>query len=311
MPGNPEESAAPFRTERVPGGAGGVSLAAGVSGDPSRDPVIALHGITAHHRAFNALARRVSGRRAMIAPDLRGRGDSDKPETGYGLDAHAADVVRLLDHFGLGDATLVGHSMGAFVALWTAISYPGRVRGLVLLDGGWPRPETPPEEMTAEQRREAEAVREGLERAFRRLDMTFESPEAYLEFWFPGQGLTPADLPPDVADYFLYDLGEVEGGFRPKCSHAAATQDSDCLSARGPTVPDLRGVSCPVALVCAGAGFFPESEPLISEEAHREMSGALDLRSHTRLSGANHYTMLYEPNAGEFAGLVASDDWAR
>jgi pimeloyl-ACP methyl ester carboxylesterase len=301
----------PFRTERVPGDVGDAELAVGVSGEPSgSDPIVALHGITAHHRAFNALARRLAGERAMISPDLRGRGDSQKPEIGYGLDAHAEDVVRVLDHFGLQSAALAGHSMGAFVAIRTALSYPDRVRSIVLLDGGWPRPQTPPEEMTEEQVQEAEAVQEGLARAFRRLDMTFESPESYLEFWFPGQGLTPADLPPDVADYFLYDLGEVEGGFSPKCSSAAASQDSEWISGRAPTVEELRGVGCPVALVTAGAGFFPESEPLISGEVLQTMSGALDLRYQTRLPETNHYSMLYEPHVGEFSGLLTADDWA-
>ena len=304
-------SGAPFRTELV---SGEVELAVGVCGDPSADPVVALHGITAHHRAFNALARRLSDSpdaRGVIAPDLRGRGDSRKPETGYGLEAHAADVVRVLDHFGIESVALAGHSMGAFVALRTALSYPDRVRSLVLLDGGWPRRETPAEEMTEEQTREAEAVREGLARAFRRLDMTFESPEDYLEFWFPGQGIKPEDLPPDVADYFLYDLGGVEGGFSPKCSSDAAKQDSEWLSGRGPTARELRGVGCPVALVAAGAGFFPGSEPLISDGVRQTMAGALDLRLQTRLPGANQYTMLHEPNVAEFAGLLASDDWAR
>lgn len=299
---------APFHTRRVPGE---VDLAVGVAGDPSADPVICLHGITAHHRAFDALARRLSGERGVIAPDLRGRGDSDKPDTGYGLETHAADVVRVLDHFGLESAALAGHSMGAFVALQVALSYPDRVRSLVLLDGGWPRSETPPEEMTEEQLREAEAVREGLERAFRRLDMTFESPEAYLDFWFPGQGLRPEDLPPDVADYFLYDLGETEGGFNPKCSSAAASEDADWLANNGPTAARLREVGGPVALVAAGAGFFPESEPLISEEVHEAMAGALDLRFQTRVAAANHYTLLYEPNVGEFVALLASESWAR
>lgn len=302
------DSPAPFHTQRVPGE---VELAAGVAGDVSADSVVALHGISAHHRAFNALARRVSGERGFIAPDLRGRGDSEKPASGYGMEAHAADVVRLLDHFGLESASLAGHSMGAFVAIQTALSYPERVRSLVLLDGGWPRAEVSSEEMNEEQLAEARAVQEGLARAFSRLQMTFGSAEEYLDFWYPGQGLTPGDLPPDVADYFLYDLEKVEGGYSPKCSHAAAMEDSGWLSERGPTVRELERVGCPVALVRAGAGFFPQSEPLISETARETMLGALDVRREVRLPEANHYTMLYEPQVGEFAGLLASKEWAR
>ena len=63
--------------------------------------MVCLHGITAQHRAFNAVARYLEASRGLVGVDLRGRGDSDKPESGYSLEAHAADVVRVLDHLGL------------------------------------------------------------------------------------------------------------------------------------------------------------------------------------------------------------------
>ena len=257
------------------------------------DPVVCLHGITAQHRAFNAAARLLGPSRGLAGFDLRGRGDSDKPDSGYGLEEHAADVVRALDHLNLRDAVLAGHSMGSFVALKTALVYPDRVRALVLLDGGWPRVEAAPEEMAKEQEREAEAIREGLARAFGRLDMTFETPEAYLDFWFPDQGLTMGDLPPDLADYYLYDLQRIEGGYDPKCSSAAAKQDSPAVSEKSPTADEMRGVACPVALVRASEGFFPGSAPLIPDATRDAMAGVLDLRSETLVEGANHYTILW------------------
>jgi lipase len=182
--------------------------------------------------------------------------------------------------------------MGAFVALKTALACP-RVRALVLLDGGWPRVERPAGEMTEEEKAEAAALEEGLARAFRRLDMSFESPEAYLDFWFPDRGLTMDDLPPDLADYYLYDLGEVEGGYNPKASRAAAEEDSPSVSSTSPTAEEMRGVGCPVALVRAEQGFFPGSDPLISEEARGVMTRVLDVREEVLLEGANHYTMMW------------------
>jgi lipase len=183
--------------------------------------------------------------------------------------------------------------MGGFVALKTALMFPDRVRALVLLDGGWPRAESPPEEMTKEGRQEAAALEEGLARAFKRLDMTFESPEAYLDFWFPDQNLTMEDLPQDLADYYLYDLGEVEGGYRPKASRVAAEEDSPSVSSTSPTAEEMRGVGCPVALVRASQGFFPGSDPLISDEVRNMMAELLDIRTEILLEGANHYTMLW------------------
>ncbi len=274
-----------WSADRVPGE---VELAIWRSGS-GLDPILCLHGITAQHRAFNALARHLEGSRSLVGVDLRGRGDSAKPGSGYGLGAHAGDVIRVLDHLGLGRAVILGHSMGGFVALKTALSYPNRVRALVLLDGGWPRVEVSPEE----QEQEAAAIEEGLERAFRRLDMTFESPEDYLNFWFPGQNLTMEDLPPDLADYYLYDLEEIGDGYRPKASSAAAREDSPSVSSTSPTAQELRNVGCPVALVRASEGFFPGSDPLISEETRDAMAEVLDLRSDTVVEGANHYTMLW------------------
>ena len=278
-----------WKQERVPGE---VELAVCRAGGGS-DPVVCLHGITAQHRAFNAAARHLGPSRGLVGVDLRGRGDSDKPESGYSLETHAADVVRVLDHLGLESAVLAGHSMGGFVALQTALEYPERVRALVLLDGGWPRVESPQREMTEEEKQEAAALEEGLARAFKRLDMTFESPEAYLDFWFPDQNVKMDDLPRDLADYYLYDLGRVEGGYRPKASRAAAEEDSPSVSSDSPTAEEMRDVRCPVALVRASQGFFPGSDPLISDEVRDMMAGPLDIRTEILLEGANHYTMLW------------------
>ncbi len=296
-----------WKAERVPGEA---ELAIWRSGT-GPDPVVCLHGITAQHRAFNAAARHLGPARGVVGVDLRGRGDSGKPESGYGLEAHAADVVRVLDHLGLRDAVLAGHSMGGFVALKAALTYPDRVRALILLDGGWPRVEAEPEEMTEEQQREAEAIQEGLARAFARLEMTFESPEAYLDFWFPDQGLTLEDLPPDLADYYLYDLQEVEGGYNPKCASAAAEQDSPAVVERSPTADEMRGVACPVALVRASEGFFPGSSPLIPDATRDAMADALDLRREILVGGANHYTLLWPDYTPKWVGLLRDDTWFR
>ena len=297
-----------WNKERVPGE---IELAIWRAGE-GPDPIICLHGITAQHRAFNAAARYLEASRGFVGVDLRGRGDSDKPEWGYGLEAHAADVVRVLDHLGLRSAVLAGHSMGGFVALKTALTFPERVRALVLLDGGWPRVETRPEEMTEEEKQEAAALEEGLARAFGRLDMTFESPEAYLDFWFPDRNLNMEDLPQDLADYYLYDLGEVEGGYRPKASREAAEEDSPSVSSTSPTAEEMRGVACPVALVRASQGFFPGSDPLISDETRDMMAVPLDIRTEIFLEGANHYTMLWPEYTRVWApGVFDPPFWER
>ena len=270
-----------WRVGSVPGE---VRLAFGRTGE-GPDPVLAMHGITAQHRAFSSVVRHLRHPDGMVALDLRGRGNSEKPPSGYGLDAHAQDAIRTLDHLGIQRGTLVGHSMGAFVAVRAALLYPGRVRAFVLLDGGWPQPEEPSEP--------DEEVQEGLERAYNRLDMVFETPEDYLDFWFPGQNLTLEDLPSDLADYYLYDLERVDGGFTPKASREAVDEDANSVFSESPTADVLKGVGCPAALVRAAEGFFPGSKPLIPDAARNAMAEALDLRLERLLPGANHYTMLF------------------
>ncbi len=279
---------------------GDVRLAFGRAGE-GPNPVLALHGITAQHRAFGAVARHLRHPDGMVALDLRGRGNSEKPLPGnYGLGAHAGDVIRTLDYLGIERGVLVGHSMGAFVALHAALLYPDRIGALVLLDGGWPRPEEPSE---ANEEEEA-AIQEGLQRAFSRLDMVFETPEDYLDFWFPGRNLTLEDLPPDLADYYLYDLGRVEGGYTPKASREAAEEDAQSVSSESPTADTLKGLGCPVVLIRAAEGFFPGSDPLISDETRDVLAEALTLHSERRLTGANHYSMLFYESARQVANTI-------
>ncbi|MGI8650041.1 MAG: alpha/beta fold hydrolase [Rubrobacter sp.] len=275
--------------------------------------VLCLHGISAQHRSFNALASNLAEtpdvieKVALAALDLRGRGDSEKPESGYGPAAHSDDILRTLDHLGVEKISLCGHSMGAFVAMRFALDHPDRVRAMVLLDGGWPREENP-QEASEEDRR---AIEEGLARAFSRLDRTFRSPEEYLDFWFPGQNLTPEDLPPDLADYYLDDLAPVEGGgYNPKATREAAEEDSIAFTDEALTADEMRSIECPVALVRAEQGFFPGSDPLFSDEARDVLASALDLRRAVFLPGANHYTMMWQPHVEGWARLLRETSWA-
>jgi pimeloyl-ACP methyl ester carboxylesterase len=70
----------------------------------------------------------------VIAPDMRGHGASDKPPSGYDGLSLASDVVGLLDALGVRSAHIVGHDMGALVALVFAGNFPARTRSLTYLD---------------------------------------------------------------------------------------------------------------------------------------------------------------------------------
>jgi pimeloyl-ACP methyl ester carboxylesterase len=104
-------------------------------GEPGRSPVVLLHGGSAHAHWWDYFAGSFLDRYRLIAPDLRGHGDSDwSSEVRYGLDVHVQDVLALVEHFELRDLALVGHSFGALVAVAAAAALGRRVRALVLID---------------------------------------------------------------------------------------------------------------------------------------------------------------------------------
>jgi len=96
--------------------------------------VIFIHGLGASMYAWRKnLAPVIAAGYRVIALDLLGFGSSDKPARGYTNAAYAQLVLALMDSLHLPDAVLVGHSMGGEIAAEVAISFPTRVRGLVLI----------------------------------------------------------------------------------------------------------------------------------------------------------------------------------
>jgi pimeloyl-ACP methyl ester carboxylesterase len=96
-------------------------------------PLVLLHGLVDTLEIWSRIAEPLAARRRTIRVDQRGHGESSAPPGPYTREDLAADVVALLDDRGVSRAVLVGHSMGGIVAMTTALSYPERVAGLVLL----------------------------------------------------------------------------------------------------------------------------------------------------------------------------------
>lgn len=82
----------------------------------SGPPMVLLHGIGMDWRVWQAVSRRLAHHFHLYLVDLRGHGQSGKPEHGYTLPHYAADIEDLLDGLGLNRVTLVGSSLGAMVA---------------------------------------------------------------------------------------------------------------------------------------------------------------------------------------------------
>lgn len=100
------------------------------------EPLVLLHGWMDTGDTFQFLVDALAGRRTCLAPDWRGFGRSAWPADGYWFPDYLADLDALLDHFLPGTAvTLVGHSMGANIAMLYAGIRPERVRHVVCIEG--------------------------------------------------------------------------------------------------------------------------------------------------------------------------------
>jgi non-heme chloroperoxidase len=111
----------------------GVRLRYLEQGDPAGQPVILIHGITDSWFSFSRVLPGISKAHRVYALDLRGHGDSDRPASGYSPRDVAADVIAFMDALTIRRATLVGHSMGSFVAQQAALAAPERITRLVLI----------------------------------------------------------------------------------------------------------------------------------------------------------------------------------
>jgi non-heme chloroperoxidase len=111
----------------------GVRLHYAEEGPASGSPVIMLHGLSDSWFSFSKVMPLLGKRHRVYALDLRGHGNSDKPATGYLMRDLAEDVVAFMDAQKIARATIVGHSMGSFVAQQVALAAPQRVSRLVLI----------------------------------------------------------------------------------------------------------------------------------------------------------------------------------
>jgi pimeloyl-ACP methyl ester carboxylesterase len=101
-------------------------------------PLLLLHGWPEFWLTWKPVMARLAGRYTLIAPDLRGFGDSDKPHGAYGPDQHTDDMLALLDALGVDKAGVVGHDVGGAVMQPLARKAPDRIAGLFLFDFVYP-----------------------------------------------------------------------------------------------------------------------------------------------------------------------------
>ena len=271
--------------------------------------VLGLHGLADNHLSMAELARGLDDSYTFLTPDLRGRGASCGLPGPYGLDVHAADCAKILDHLGIASAVVVGHSMGALIAERLAAQRPNQIRGLLLIDGGI----VPPAEFPAVslwlrafllrwmirwrlvnvERLIASLVGPVLDN----LRRTFATEEAYFDIWrnHPAfRGIWNDNL----RARFKYDLIGEAPVLRSRISATALREDfANALSNMKKVAAGLREVRCPVRLVRATRGILDQPEPMISDALVAGCSSTLPQLKDIIIPDTNHISIVHLDHA--------------
>src|SRR5512146_2622095 len=235
---------------------------------PGGDPaIVALHGLSANAHCFGGLiAAGLSPDFRVVAPDLRGRGKTDKPTTGYTMPDHAQDVIALMDHLGLGRVVLAGHSFGGYLAIYIAAKFPERVEKLIVMDAA----------ITLNPR-----VGELIKPSLDRLSRVSASVDAYLE---------EARSAPHLVGF--WDEA-IERFYR------AEIQENADGTAQ-PWLELVASVRQPTLLLNAQGAYGPPGTPALVEPEYAKRTAEVFPNVRYALVPGNHMTMVF----GEAAAVV-------
>ena len=272
-----------YRIHDVPVDGGDLRVGEWSPDDPGAPTVIAVHGVTASHMAWALVANALPEVR-LIAVDLRGRGRSAELPGPYGMARHAADIEAVIEALDLPRAILVGHSMGAFVAVVAANRYPDRFSEVLLVDGGLPL--AIPAGVSKD-----DLFRATLGPAAERLAMTFKDRPSYLEFWRKHPAFAD-DWSQAVVDYANYDLTGAEPELRPSSSLEAVIEDSTELYVGGPVLAALAGLRHPVTLMTAARGLLNQTPGLYDPSEIERWKVELPSVTFRQVPDVNHYTIV-------------------
>ncbi len=244
--------------------------------------VLCVHGITANGRCWDVMASALSPAHRVIAMDLRGRGLSDKPDAGYSLEHHVRDILALLDHLDIERVVLMGHSLGAFIALAFAAEHPDRMDRLVLLDGAG--------KLSPEQ---FDKVFAGIKPALDRLGKVFPSTGAYVDAMRQASYMQPWS--PALERYYRYEIEEVNGGVRCNIRPEHIMEEAENIRKEDPASLYAR-VGCRTLILRATDGLLQDDDILLPEPVVDRMVEEIPDAVRFDVQGTNHYGIVFQPN---------------
>jgi len=263
----------------------GGELAVFQYGEETNKPMLAIHGITSNHLAwqhFAALA--VNAGYTVYAPDLRGRAASNHLPPPFGMQSHAADMNQAVNQLDLVNPIVLGHSMGGFVAIALNHFYPKVAAQIVLIDGGLPL--ALPAGMSVEQ-----VLPLVLGPALARLAMTFETQEAYVDYWRAHPAFADG-ITPEMINYIQHDLVGSAPELKPSTNPDCVSEDSVDLWSSDLIANALKALDQEVIMLRAVRGLQNEPVGLYPEQLLAELSSKYPRVEIITLPNTNHYSIL-------------------
>jgi len=245
--------------------------------------VVCIHGLTANCICWQEIAEALTPTHRLIAYDLRGRGLSDKPDSGYSEAVHVDDLGCLMEDLRLQKPVLMGHSLGGYIALGMAAEKPESVSGLILVDAGGDLPQSQWDKIAA-------AIRPSLQRLGRRY--------ASIDECINALSALPVFSPwsPALEAYFRYDLERVEGGYQSRI-RPAHIQEEIAHKRQTGAAEFYDRIACPVLILRATDGLLEPDDILLPEDAVARMLQEISKSRCISLSGTHHYSIVWQPNA--------------
>jgi pimeloyl-ACP methyl ester carboxylesterase len=247
-----------------------------------RPPLVLLHGLSANAHCFSGLIAAGLGESfRIVAPDLRGRGKTDKPAVGYSIPDHVRDVLDLLDLLGLERVVLAGHSFGGYVAIYIAAKHPERVEKLIIIDAA----------ITLNPR-----VGELLKPSLDRLTRVSPSVDEYL---------TEARMAPhlngfwddSIEAYFRAEIEENADGSAQSATSASAIAQSMQGLVTEPWNELVASVHQPTLLLNAVGAYGPSGTPALVEPEYARATADRFPDSRYVVVPGNHMTMVFGDGA--------------
>ena len=258
-----------------------------------------VHGVTSSLEVWRAVARQLAGHASLclLAADLRGRGRSAALPGPYGIAAHVADLIAVLDDAGAGRAVLVGHSLGGFVAAGLAARHPDRVCGVVLVDGGLVVPSPLSEDL-------GEVLEAMIDMALARSEMPFDSVDEYVDSWRMHPAFARA-WDDDVDAYARYEVAGEPGDMRLVVCEAAVRADLTELVYDEAARSAIERVSAPIRLLRAPRGMLDDPYAVIPRPILDTFLAAQPDAHVEDVADVNHYTIALGAGPGPRAVAAA------